>query len=156
MQAEYNGWKEQERSDNITLHAEWKAKYAHSTKTEIMEQLANACGLGTKLVQHWLRADRLNPAAVEFFDTCKHCYQHEIGGYFLSGTVLDDWYANDWRGKKQQIPTAAQLFERALMVISKLERERQAQAHALPVAKRTSTIDSLPALYDTATQEQII
>lgn len=156
MQTEFSGWTEQERTLNASLHAAWKQKYAHSTKTEILEQLANACGLGSLLVQHWLRADRLNPAALEFFETCKHCYQHEIGGYFLSGTVLDDWYLNDWRGKKQQAPTAAQLFERALMMKSKLEREGQLQAHAMPIAKRVSAIDGLPALYNTATEETII
>jgi len=134
------------RTSDPAVVAAWKAKHAHSEKTDIMQQLAIACGLGVKLVQHWLREDRLNPAAIEFFNTCGHCYTHEISGYFLSGTVLEDWYANDWRGKKGQAPTAPQLFERGLMVHSRLELEREAQAYRAPVAARLSAIDMLPVL----------
>ena len=124
-------------------------------KTEIMEQLAKACGYGTKLVQHWLR-DRINPAAAEFFDTCKLFYNHELPGYFISGTVLEDWYANDWRGKKGQVPTPPQLFERALMVHGRLEAEREADAHRAPVAKRVSALDAEPAAGEYDTGETVI
>lgn len=139
--AEYKGWQSQQRTNDPAIVEAWKAKHMHTIKTDIMEQLAIACGLGVKLVQHWLREDRLNPAAIEFFDACKHCYEYELGGYFLGGTVLDDWYANDWRGKKGQAPTAPQLFERGLMVNAKLDAQRQTDLHRQPIQKRVSELD---------------
>ena len=139
-----------ERTGDPAGLAAWKADGQHGYKTDIMEQLAKACGYGTKLVQHWVR-DRLNPAAVEFFEACKLCNEYELPGYFMSGTVLEDWYAGDWRGKKAQAPTPMQLFERALMVHGRLEAEREADAHRAPVAKRVSALDAEPAagVYDT-------
>ena len=117
-----------ERTSDPAVLAAWKAAGQHGFKTDIMEQLAKACGYGTKLVQHWVR-DRINPAAVEFFEACKLCWEYELPGYFISGTVLEDWYANDWRGKKAQVPTPMQLVERALMVHGRLETEREADAY---------------------------
>ena len=139
-----------ERTSDPAGLAAWKAEGQHGYKTDIMEQLAKACGYGTKLVQHWVR-DRINPAAVEFFEACKLCNEYELPGYFLGGTVLEDWYAGDWRGKKAQAPTPMQLFERALMVHGRLEAEREADAHRAPVAKRVSALDAEPAagVYDT-------
>ena len=69
----------------------------------------------------------------------------------MSGTVLEDWYAGDWRGKKAQPPTPPQLFERALMVHGRLEAEREADAHRAPLVKRVSELDAEPAagVYDT-------
>ena len=130
-----------ERTDDPDVVAGWKAAGLHGIKTDIMEQLAKACGYGTKLVQHWVR-DRLNPAAIEFFDTCKLCNEYDLPGHFLSGTVLEDWYASDWRGKKAQVPTPPQLFERALMVHGRLEAERVADAHRAPMVKRVSELDA--------------
>ena len=155
---QWGGWKAQQRTSDPGALAAWRAQYTYGDKTAIMEQLALACGLGTELVQHWARHDRLNPAAVEFFDTCKFCHTHEITGHFLSGSVLEEWYAQDWRGKKGQPPTAPQLFERALMVKSRLERERTEELHRLPAAKRVSEIDRLPALYgaDAVYSEEVI
>ena len=122
---------------------------------DCLQQLAKACGYGTKLVQHWVR-DRLNPAAVEFFEACKLCNEYELPGYFMSGTVLEDWYAGDWRGKKGQVPTPPQLFERALMVHGRLEAEREADAHRAPVAKRVSALDTEPAAGEYDTGETVI
>lgn len=130
---------------------EWRAKYAHTIKTEIMEELASAVGYGTRLVQHWLR-DRLNPLAIEFFEACKACYDNEINGYFLSGTVLEDWYAKDWRGKQGDAPKPMQLFERALMVYDRLQKERQTEywvkhtgpLPATPPIRRQINLDALP------------
>ena len=134
-----------ERTSDPAVLAAWKAAGQHGYKTDIMEQLAKACGYGTKLVQHWVR-DRLNPAAVEFFEACKLCNEYELPGYFISGTVLEDWYANDWRGKKAQVPTPMQLVERALMVHGRLETEREADAYRAPVAVRAAAdFDALPA-----------
>ena len=134
-----------ERTSDPAVLASWKAAGQHGYKTDIMEQLAKACGYGTKLVQHWVR-DRINPAAAEFFDTCKLCYEYELPGYFISGTVLEEWYANDWRGKKAQVPTPPQLFERALMVQSRLDAEREADAYRAPAAVRAAAdFDALPA-----------
>ena len=134
-----------ERTSDPAVLAAWKAAGQHGYKTDIMEQLAKACGYGTKLVQHWVR-DRINPAAVEFFEACKLCNDYELPGYFISGTVLEDWYANDWRGKKAQVPTPMQLVERALMVHGRLETEREADAYRAPVATRAAAdFDSLPA-----------
>ena len=133
-----------ERTSDPAGLAAWKAAGQHGYKTDIMEQLAKACGYGTKLVQHWVR-DRINPAAAEFFEACKLCYEYELPGHFISGTVLEDWYANDWRGKKGQAPGPAQLFERALMVHGRLETEREADAHRAPTAKRVSELDAEPA-----------
>ena len=134
-----------ERTSDPAVLAAWKAAGQHGYKTDIMEQLAKACGYGTKLVQHWVR-DRINPAAVEFFEACKLCWEYELPGYFISGTVLEDWYANDWRGKKAQVPTPMQLVERALMVHGRLETEREADAYRAPVAMRaTADFDALPA-----------
>ena len=134
-----------ERTSDPAVLASWKAAGQHGYKTDIMEQLAKACGYGTKLVQHWVR-DRINPAAVEFFEACKLCNDYELPGYFISGTVLEDWYANDWRGKKAQVPTPMQLFERALMVHGRLETEREADAYRAPVATRAAAdFDALPA-----------
>ena len=146
----WQGWKAQERTGDPTVHAAWRAQYAYADKTAIMEQMAVACGLGKELVQHWARHDRLNPAAREFFDTCAYAYTHEITGHFMSGTVLEEWYALDWRGKKGQAPTGPQLFERALMVKSRLERERADELHRAPAAKRVVDLDTLPALYGDA------
>ena len=129
-----------ERTDDPDVAKAWKAAGLHGIKTDIMEQLAKACGYGTKLVQHWVR-DRLNPAAIEFFDTCKLCNEYDLPGHFLSGTVLEDWYAGDWRGKKAQVPTPPQLFERALMVHGRLEAERVADAHRAPMVMRVSELD---------------
>ena len=129
-----------ERTDDPDVVKAWKAAGLHGIKTDIMEQLAKACGYGTKLVQHWVR-DRLNPAAIEFFDTCKLCNEYDLPGHFLSGTVLEDWYAGDWRGKKAQVPTPPQLFERALMVHGRLEAERVADAHRAPMVMRVSELD---------------
>ncbi len=69
----------------------------------------------------------------------------------MSGTVLEDWYAADWRGKKGQVPTPPQLFERALMVHGRLEAEREADAHRAPLVKRVSELDAKPTagVYDT-------
>ena len=134
-----------ERTSDPAVLAAWKAAGQHGYKTDIMEQLAKACGYGTKLVQHWVR-DRINPAAVEFFEACKLCNEYELPGYFISGTVLEDWYANDWRGKKAQVPTPMQLVERALMVHGRLEAEREADAYRAPVATRAAAdFDALPA-----------
>ena len=134
-----------ERTSDPAVLASWKAAGQHGYKTDIMEQLAKACGYGTKLVQHWVR-DRINPAAVEFFEACKLCWEYELPGYFISGTVLEDWYANDWRGKKAQVPTPMQLVERALMVHGRLETEREADAYRAPVAVRAAAdFDALPA-----------
>ena len=134
-----------ERTSDPAMLASWKAAGQHGYKTDIMEQLAKACGYGTKLVQHWVR-DRINPAAVEFFEACKLCWEYELPGYFISGTVLEDWYANDWRGKKAQVPTPMQLVERALMVHGRLETEREADAYRAPVATRAAAdFDALPA-----------
>ena len=134
-----------ERTSDPAVLAAWKAAGQHGYKTDIMEQLAKACGYGTKLVQHWVR-DRINPAAVEFFEACKLCNDYELPGYFISGTVLEDWYANDWRGKKAQVPTPMQLVERALMVHGRLEAEREADAYRAPVATRAAAdFDALPA-----------
>ena len=134
-----------ERTSDPAVLAAWKAAGQHGYKTDIMEQLAKACGYGTKLVQHWVR-DRINPAAVEFFEACKLCNDYELPGYFISGTVLEDWYANDWRGKKGQVPTPMQLVERALMVHGRLETEREADAYRAPVATRAAAdFDALPA-----------
>ena len=134
-----------ERTSDPAVLASWKAAGQHGYKTDIMEQLAKACGYGTKLVQHWVR-DRLNPAAVEFFEACKLCNEYELPGYFISGTVLEDWYANDWRGKKAQVPTPMQLVERALMVHGRLDAEREADAYRAPVATRAAAdFDALPA-----------
>ena len=134
-----------ERTSDPAMLASWKAAGQHGYKTDIMEQLAKACGYGTKLVQHWVR-DRINPAAVEFFEACKLCNDYELPGYFISGTVLEDWYANDWRGKKGQVPTPPQLFERALMVHGRMEAEREADAYRAPVATRAAAdFDALPA-----------
>ena len=134
-----------ERTGDPAVLAAWKAAGQHGYKTDIMEQLAKACGYGTKLVQHWVR-DRINPAAAEFFDTCKLFYNHELPGYFISGTVLEEWYSADWRGKKGQVPTPTQLFERALMVHGRLETEREADAYRAPVATRAAAdFDALPA-----------
>ena len=134
-----------ERTSDPAMLASWKAAGQHGYKTDIMEQLAKACGYGTKLVQHWVR-DRINPAAVEFFEACKLCYEYELPGHFISGTVLEDWYANDWRGKKAQVPTPMQRVERALMVHGRLEAEREADAHRAPVATRAAAdFDALPA-----------
>ena len=133
-----------ERTSDLAGLAAWKAAGQHGYKTDIMEQLAKACGYGTKLVQHWVR-DRINPAAAEFFEACKLCYEYELPGHFISGTVLEDWYTNDWRGKKGQAPGPAQLFERALMVHGRLETEREADAHRAPTAKRVSELDAEPA-----------
>ena len=72
----WGGWKAQQRTSDPGALAAWRAQYTYGDKTAIMEQLALACGLGTELVQHWARHDRLNPAAVEFFDTCKYCHTH--------------------------------------------------------------------------------
>ena len=56
------------------------------------------------------------------------------------------WYAADWRGKKGQVPTPPQLFERALMVHGRLETEREADAYRAPVATRAAAdFDALPA-----------
>ena len=129
-----------ERTDDPDVVKAWKAAGLHGIKTDIMEQLAKACGYGTKLVQHWVR-DRLNPAAIEFFDTCKLCNEYDLPGHFLSGTVLEDWYAGDWRGKKAQVPSPPQLFERALMVHGRLEAERVADAHRAPMVMRVSELD---------------
>ena len=144
---EWRGWKAQQRTSDPGALAAWRAQTTYNDKTAIMEQLALACGLGVELVQHWARHDRRNPASIEFFDTCKHCFDHELPGHFLSGTVLDEWYAQDWRGRKGQPPTAPQLFERALMVKARLQRERAEQDYQQPAAKRASQIDRLPALY---------
>ena len=134
-----------ERTSDPAMLAAWKAAGQHGYKTDIMEQLAKACGYGTKLVQHWVR-DRINPAAAEFFEACKLCNDYELPGYFISGTVLEDWYAADWRGKKAQAPTPMQLFERALMVHGRLETEREADAYRAPVATRAvADFDALPA-----------
>ena len=133
-----------ERTGDPAGLAAWNADGQHGYKTDIMEQLAKACGYGTKLVQHWVR-DRINPAAAEFFEACKLCYEYELPGHFISGTVLEDWYANDWRGKKGQAPGPAQLFERALMVHGRLETEHEADAHRAPTAKRVSELDAQPA-----------
>ena len=134
-----------ERTSDPAMLASWKAAGQHGYKTDIMEQLAKACGYGTKLVQHWVR-DRINPAAAEFFEACKLCWEYELPGYFISGTVLEDWYANDWRGKKAQAPTPMQLVERALMVHGRLDAEREADAYRAPVATRAAAdFDALPA-----------
>ena len=134
-----------ERTSDPAMLASWKAAGQHGYKTDIMEQLAKACGYGTKLVQHWVR-DRINPAAVDFFEACKLCNEYELPGYFISGTVLEEWYANDWRGKKGQVPTPMQLVERALMVHGRLETEREADAYRAPVATRAAAdFDALPA-----------
>ena len=144
-----------ERTSDPAVLAAWKAAGQHGYKTDIMEQLAKACGYGTKLVQHWLR-DRMNPAAVDFFEACKLCWEYELPGYFMSGTVLEDWYANDWRGKKGQVPTPPQLFERALMVHGRLEAEREADAHRAPLVKRVSALDAEPAAGEYDTGETVI
>lgn len=143
----WGGWKSQERTSDPAVHAGWRERHTYNEKTAIMTQLAIACKLGTRLVQHWLRHDRLNKEAVEFFDACGYIYTHDIPAHLLTGTVLDDWYEHDWRGKKGQAPTASQLFERALMTTSRLEGERIAEQYRAPAVKRVVDLDSLPALY---------
>ncbi len=133
-----------ERTKNEAEIAEWKKESERDYKTDIMEQLAKSCGYGVRLVQHWGR-NKITPAAIEFFDTCTACYENELPGYFLSGTVLEDWYAKDWRGVKGQIPTPPQLFERALMVYARLQDEQLQDQFRQPAVKRIYTdFDTLP------------
>lgn len=140
-----------ERSNDPTLLTAWRKQYMHCEKTSIMEELAVSCGYGVLLVQFWLR-NRLNPAAVEFYDVCKLCYEHELTGHLLSGTILADWHANDWRGIKGQKPTPMQLFERGLSVKADLlrqaEKQMYANQHRTKFSVRKIDLESLPSVYD--------
>lgn len=134
-----------ERTSDAKELALWKRESERHIKTEIMEQLAKACGYGVKLVQYWGR-DKLNPSAIEFFEACTACYDNELPGYFLSGSALEEWYSVDWRGKKAQIPTPMQLFERAMMVYARLQDERVQDEFQAPAVKRVLVdLDTLPS-----------
>lgn len=124
--------------------AEWKQRSAQGEKTCIRDQLAKACGFGIYLVKHWM-SDPANPAGKDFVTVCELCYTHELPGYFLSGTVLEEWYEQDWRGMKGRPPTPMLLFERALMVKARLEDEREADLHRTPIINRPTDLSKLPA-----------
>ena len=124
--------------------ADWKQRSAQREKTCIRDQLAKACGFGTYLVKHWM-TDPTNPAGKDFVTVCELCYTHELPGYFLSGTVLEEWYEQDWRGMKGRPPTPILLFERALMVKARLEEEREADLYRAPIINRATDLSKLPA-----------
>lgn len=126
----------------------WRDKTSRIGKLDIIEQMAVACGYGIKLVNYWLKTNpKTSTQSTEFFEACGECFKEDLTGWFLAGTVLEDWYASDWRGQKAQRPSPHQLFERALMVHGRLQQELLASQHAVPTIKRISTIDELPSLY---------
>lgn len=127
------------RSDDPAITAAWNKDNERIIKTDIKEQLAKACGFGTLLIEHWGK-NRMRPEATDFYETCILCFEHELMGYFLSGSVLDDWLANDWRGQKKQLPTPTQLFERALMLKAKLRQEAEADKYRMVVQLRPKPV----------------
>lgn len=146
-----------ERSNDPMLIMAWRKQYMRCEKTCIMEELAKSCGYGILLVQFWLR-NRLNPSAIDFYEVCTLCYEHELTGHLLSGTILADWYANDWRGVKGQKPTPIQLFERGLSVKADLlvqaENARYASKTPAKFIVRQIDLDSLPSANDSITGRQ--
>ena len=142
-----------ERSNDPMLIMAWKKQYMRCEKTCIMEELANSCGYGMLLVQFWLR-NRLNPSAIDFYEVCTLCYEHELTGHLLSGTILEDWYANDWRGAKGQKPKPIQLFERGLSVKAELLKQAENARYEKPVVVRRIDLDSLPSANDSITGRQ--
>ena len=128
------------RSDDPAITAAWKKDNERIIKTDIKEQLAKACGFGILLIEHWGK-NRMRPEAVDFFESCILCYEHELMGHFLSGSVLDDWLANDWRGQKKQAPTPTQVFERALMLKAKLREEAEADKYRMVEQLRPKQVE---------------
>ena len=92
-------------SPDPKAHALWKQRTMQTEKTCIRDELAKACGFGILLVKHWMSENPPNPAGRDFVTACELCYASEIPGYFLSGTVLEEWYEKDWRGMKGKAPT---------------------------------------------------
>ena len=128
--------------------AEFHQRYDRINKREIIEQLAIACGIGDLLAAHWMEHSTSSPEAIAFFDACKLCFENNLHGYFLSGSVLEDWQSKDWRGKKGETPTPAMMFEHGLKVKGRLRREgddaraQMQSAIAAGVApKRISALD---------------
>ena len=137
---DYQGWMAHDRGVDAVAVSGWRKRSERVLKVEIKEQLANACGYGLLLVQHWGK-NRMRPEAVEFYEACILCYDNEMYGHFLSGSVLEEWFSKDWRGVKGQRPLPMQLFERALMVKQRLIDEQEAERHRAPVALRISLLD---------------
>ena len=131
-------------SPDPKAHTIWKQRTMQTEKTCIRDELAKACGFGILLVKHWMSENPPNPAGRDFVTACELCYASEIPGYFLSGTVLEEWYEKDWRGMKGRPPTPILLFERALMVKARLEEEREADLYRAPIIYRATDLSKLP------------
>ena len=130
-------------SSDPKAHALWKNGSMQVEKTGIRDELAKACGFGVHLVKHWM-SDPANVSGKEFVTACELCYANELPGGFLSGTALEEWYEKDWRGIRGQPPTPILLFERALMVKSRLETELEAERYQTPKFNRHTDLDNLP------------
>ena len=147
-----------DESDNLlgasqVAITEYHKSYDKTNKLEIIEQLAIACGIGELLAAHWMENSTSNPDAVAFFNACKLCFENNLHGYFISGSVLEDWQSKDWRGKKGETPTPAMMFEHGLKVKARLRREgddERAQMQATIAAgiapRRISDLDLLDAV----------
>ena len=82
-------------------------------KEYVIEQMARQCEIGDKLVAFWLKHNTKTPEAISFFAACKNVYDEGIPAGWLY-TAREQWDTKDWRGKKGQAPTPAQLFDQAL------------------------------------------
>lgn len=96
--------------------AEDKARTDRVEKKYVIEQMARQCGVGEKLADYWMKNDIKTPEAVAFFAACKSVYDEDIPAGFLY-SAREAWDTKDWRGKKGQLPTPAQLMEQALRIM---------------------------------------
>ena len=85
-------------------------RYALAEKNYLIEQMARQCEIGEKLVNYWLKSNSKIPEATQFFDACKLMYDESVPAGFLY-SAREHWDTKDWRGKKGQLPTPAQLAE---------------------------------------------
>ena len=96
--------------------ADENLRYARAEKKYVIEQMARQCDVGEKLVDYWMKHDTKNPEAVAFFAACKGLFDEGIPAGYLY-TAREAWDTKDWRGKKGQSPTPAQLLEQSLRIL---------------------------------------
>jgi hypothetical protein len=103
---------------------EARAQAASKIKHELLYGLAEQIGTGADLVKFWdnrKAGHESTELAQAHHEAARNLWEEGFIPECLP-SVIEHWNANDWRGKKGQLPTPNQFFEEALKWRSALKR----------------------------------